>query len=142
WTVARLTMTHTLIERMVGHCTRLAQEAPYTWHAGEEQELAGYLAVSRRLDGTAAWLTALIPRGWLLVGLRGRAPALVAGRGTATTMAVGLGGTFLAYAASPKFATSLGHLASAILAWHPGVPLVAAAVRPQVLTPPAYATPA
>jgi len=138
--VARLTMTHALIERMVGHRTRLAQEAPHTWHAGEDQELTAYLAVSRRLDYTAAWLTALIPRGWLLVGLLGLAPALVAGRGTATTMAIGLGGTLLAYTACQKFATSLGHLASAILAWHQVAPLFAAAVRPQVLTPPAYAT--
>src|SRR5215470_17583764 len=142
WTVARLTMTHALIERMVGHRTRLAQEAPHTWHAGEDQELAAYLAVSRHLDGTAAWLTALIPRGWLLVGLLGLAPALVAGRGTATTIAIGLGGTLLAYSACQKFATSLGHLASALLAWHQVAPLCAAAARPQILTPPAYATPA
>ena len=30
WTAARLTMTHALIERLVGHRTRLAQEAPRT----------------------------------------------------------------------------------------------------------------
>jgi ATP-binding cassette, subfamily B, bacterial len=141
WTAARLTMTHALVERMVGHRTRLAQEAPSSWHVGEDQELAAYLASSRRLDCTAAWLTALIPRGWLLVGLLGLGPALVAGRDTAVTMAIGVGGTLLAYEACKKFTTALGHLAGAMLAWHQVAPLFAAAARPQVMTPPAYAMP-
>jgi ATP-binding cassette, subfamily B, bacterial len=96
WTGARLAMTHALVERMVGHRTRLAQESPRTWHAGEDQDLSVYLALSRRLDRTAALLTALIPRGWLLVGLLGLAPALVDGRGTPATVAIGVGGTLLA----------------------------------------------
>jgi ATP-binding cassette subfamily B protein len=49
WTEARLAMTHALVERMVGHRTRLAQESPRTWHAGEDQDLSVYLALSRRL---------------------------------------------------------------------------------------------
>jgi ATP-binding cassette subfamily B protein len=141
WTVVRLAMTHALIERMVGHRTRLAQESPTTWHAGEDQDLAAYLTVSHRLDRTAAWLTALIPRGWLLVGLLGLAPAVLAGRGTAATVAIGVGGTLLAYAACQKLVTGLGHLAGAMLAWHQVAPLFAAARRPQVMTPPASALP-
>ena len=141
WTVARLAMTHALIEGMVGHRTRLAQESPNTWHAGEDQDLAAYHAMSHRLDRTAAWLTALIPRGWLCVGLLGLAPAVVAGRGTAATVAIGVGGILLAYAACQKFVTGLGHLAGAILAWHQVAPLFAAAERPQVMTPPAHAMP-
>ena len=35
---------------MVGHRTRLAQESPESWHVGEDQELAAYLAASHRLD--------------------------------------------------------------------------------------------
>jgi len=141
WTVARLTMTHALIERMVGHRTRLAQESPSSWHSGEDQELAAYLALSRCLDRTAALLMALIPRGWLLVGLLGLVPALVAGRATTVTMAIGVGGTLLAYEACRKFAMGLGHLAGAALAWNQVAPLFAAATRPQVVTPPAYALP-
>ena len=52
WTAARLTMTHALVERLVGHRTRLAQESPERWHIGEDQELAAYLAASHRLDLT------------------------------------------------------------------------------------------
>jgi ATP-binding cassette subfamily B protein len=141
WTAARLTMTHALVERMVGHRTRLAQESPSAWHIGEDQELALYLTLSHRLDRTAAWLMALIPRGWLVVGLLGLVPALVAGRVTTVTVAIGVGGTLLAYEACRKFAMSLGHLAAAVLAWHQVAPLYAAVARPQVVTPPAYAIP-
>jgi ATP-binding cassette subfamily B protein len=139
WTVARLTMTHALVERMVGHRTRLAQEAARSWHVGEDQELASYLVVSRRLDRAAAILIALIPRGWLVIGLLGLVPTMLAGHATTVTMAVGVGGTLLAYEACKKFAMGLGHLAGAMLAWHHVAPLFAAATRPQVATPPAYA---
>ena len=47
----------------------------------------------------------------------------------------------LAYEACRKFAMGLGHLAGAVLAWHQVAPLFAAATRPQVVTPPAYAMP-
>jgi ATP-binding cassette subfamily B protein len=141
WTAARLTMTHTLVERMVGHRTRLAQESPSRWHIGEDQELAAYLALSQRLDRTAALLMALIPRGWLVVGLLGLVPALVAGRATTVTVAIGVGGMLLSYEACRKFALGLGHLAGAVIAWDQVAPLFAAAARPQVVTPPAYAMP-
>jgi ATP-binding cassette subfamily B protein len=141
WTAARLAMTHALVERMVGHRTRLAQESPSSWHIGEDQELAAYLALSRRLDRTAALLIALIPRGWLVVGLLGLVPALVAGRSTTVTVAISVGGMLLAYEACRKFAMGLGHLAGAVLAWHQVAPLFAAATRPQVVTPPAFAMP-
>jgi ATP-binding cassette subfamily B protein len=139
WTAARLRMTHALVERMVGHRTRLAQEAPEHWHVGEDQDLAAYIAASRRLDRTAAWLAAFIPRGWLCVGLLGLGPALVADQVTAVSVAIGVGGTLLGYEAWKKFAAALGHLAGAVLAWREVAPLFAAATRPQVMTPPASA---
>jgi len=47
WTAARLSMTNDLTERMVGHRTRLAQEARQKWHEGEDEELERYLELSR-----------------------------------------------------------------------------------------------
>ena len=99
------------------------------------------MAASHRLDLTSAWLAAFLPRGWLLVGLLGLGPALVAGRVTAVSVAIGVGGILLAYEAWRKFATALVHLAGAVLAWHQVAPLFAAAARPHVATPPAYALP-
>jgi hypothetical protein len=39
WTTARLGMTHDLVERLAGHRTRLAHEAPAHWHDGEDAAL-------------------------------------------------------------------------------------------------------
>ena len=53
WSEARLRMTHDLVERMVGHRTRLAQEAREHWHDGEDQALEQYLARSGAMDQAA-----------------------------------------------------------------------------------------
>jgi ATP-binding cassette subfamily B protein len=136
WTVARLDLTHDLVERMVGHRTRLAQEAPAHWHDGEDQAVARYLELARRMDRTAAWLLALVPRGWLLLGLLSLAPAFLTGPGAPAALAIGLGGILLADEALKKLATGLWHLAGAALAWQQAAPLFHAAARPEVATAP------
>ena len=131
WTAARLEMTHDLVERMVGHRTRLAQEAPEHWHDGEEQAVERYLALARAMDRRVALLLALVPRGWCVLGLLGLAPAFVSGQSAPVALAVGLGGTLLAYRALHKLAAGLVHLTGAALAWQQIAPLVAAATRPE-----------
>ena len=140
WTSVRLTLSHTLIERMVGHRTRLVQESPATWHVGEDQELSAYLASSRRLDQAEALIVAFIPRGWLVVGLLGLIPMLMTDGGTEKTVAIGVGGILLAYYGYAKLAAGLAHLAGAVIAWQQVAPLFKAAARPQMMSPPAYAT--
>ena len=79
WTRDRLGVTHELVENLVGHRTRLAQQRPEMWHEAEDRRLADYLESSRGMDRNAARLRALIPRGWLLLGMLGLAPAFIAG---------------------------------------------------------------
>jgi len=136
WTAARLDLTHDLVERMVGHRTRLAQEAPAHWHDGEDQALARYLELARVMDHTAAWLMTLVPRGWLLLGLLGLAPAFLTGSDSSVALAVGLGGILLAHEAFKKLATGLWQVAGAAIAWQQAAPLFRAAARPEVATPP------
>jgi ATP-binding cassette subfamily B protein len=136
WTAARLDLTHDLVERMVGHRTRLAQEAPAHWHDGEDQALARYLDLAWAMDRNAAWLMALVPRGWLLLGVLGLTPTFLAGHDTPVTLAIGLGGILLAYEAFRKLATGLWHLAGAALAWQQAAPLFHAAARPESATTP------
>lgn len=128
-----------LVERMVGPRTRLAQELPWTWHVGEDQDLAAYLTSSRRLDRMEALIAALIPRGWLLIGLLRLAPAWVSGRGTIATVAIGVGGTLLAYGIYSKLAAGLAHIAGADIAWQQVASLFVAVTRPLVMTPPGFA---
>ena len=52
WTLTRLDMTHQLIECMVGHRTRLAQESPARRDAREDQIIQDYLRVSRGMDNS------------------------------------------------------------------------------------------
>ena len=108
WTEARVAMTHALIERMLGHRTRLAQERPERWHEAEDQELAHYAEVSEQLDGATARLSALSRRGLLPVVIIATLPAVLAGASTAR-IAVGVGAALMA--ARAVGALSVGALA-------------------------------
>jgi ATP-binding cassette subfamily B protein len=136
WTTARLDLTHDLVERMVGHRTRLAQETPARWHTGEDQALARYVELAHGMDRTAAWLMALVPRGWLLLGLLGLAPAFLSGANAPAALAVSLGGILLAYEACKKLAAGLCHLAGAAIAWQQAALLFHAAARPEAVSAP------
>lgn len=129
WTDARLAMTHDLVERMVGHRTRVAQQPPAQWHDGEDRALDGYLGVSRRLDRALAVLLALMPRGWLALGLLGLAPAFIGGASPQVALALSIGGLLLAYRALERLAVGVAELASAAIAWRQVAPLFAAAAR-------------
>lgn len=137
WTEERLEITHALVERMVGHRTRLAQEVRERWHDGEDQALERYLERAGVMDRTAALLTALVPRGWLVLGLLGLASAFVSGS-SPTALAVGLGGALLAYRALGNLVSSLSHIAGAAIAWKQVAPLFHAAARPEVIGSPAF----
>jgi ATP-binding cassette subfamily B protein len=129
WTDARVDMTHDLVERMVGHRTRLAQESPERWHDGEDDALERYLARSAALDRIGARLQALISRGWLLLGLGGLVPAFAAGDLTTGGIAVALGGILLGARALASLSGGLVSLAGAVIAWREISPLFHAASR-------------
>ncbi len=128
WTTARLDMTNDLIERMVGHRTRLAQEAPARWHDGEDQAVEHYLSQSATMD-RAAVMQSAVARGWLFVALLGLSPAFVSAAVAPAALAVSLGGMLLAYRALAKLAASLSSLLSAGIAWRQVAPLIEAAGR-------------
>lgn len=95
WTEARVVMTHALIERMLGHRTRLAQERPERWHAEEDQELARYAEASERWDAETARVLTLARRGLLPVAMLAALPGVFAGA-SAARIAVGVGAALLA----------------------------------------------
>jgi ATP-binding cassette subfamily B protein len=60
---ARLHLTHMLVERMVGHRTRLALLSPDRWPEEEDPELAHYARASAASDGTAGGELTCTPTG-------------------------------------------------------------------------------
>jgi ATP-binding cassette subfamily B protein len=129
WTDRRLSMTHDLVERMVGHRTRLAQAAPDRWHDGEDAAVADYVEDSRRMDALGVSLTGLLPRGFLLLGIALLAPAFVSGAAPSGALAVSLGGLVLARSALTRLTSGLADLAGAAIAWKTASPLSSAATR-------------
>ncbi len=139
WTDKRLKMTHDLVEKMSGHRTRLVQERPDRRHQEEDRELSGYLRLSARMDRWSALLASAAPRGWLIVGLLGLAPAFLAGA-SSSTLAVGLGGLLLAFQAFEKLSEGLSHLCGAAVSWERASPFFEAAPEPHPTAQPSPKT--
>ena len=132
WTDVRLAMTHDLVESMVGHRTRLAQLPADQWHAGEDQALEQYLRASRVMDHSSAALLAIVPRGWLVLGLLGLAPAFVNGIASTSAMAIAVGGMLLAYRALKRLVEGVWQLTGAAVAWERVSVLYHSAARPDL----------
>jgi ATP-binding cassette subfamily B protein len=133
WTSERLALSHDLIEKMVGHRTRLAQEPRGRWHAGEDAALERYAATSERLDRATAWLVAVAPRGWLLIGVLLLAPAMLRSEASSfafsPSLAAMLGGVLLAYLAIQRLAHGIAHLGGAAIAWKAVAPMLEALAK-------------
>jgi ATP-binding cassette subfamily B protein len=138
WSDARIGMSHELLERMVGHRTRLAQEPPERWHEAEDRSLARYHALSSSMDRQLVLLAAL-PRGWLVLGLLGLTPVFLQGSASLPLMAVSLGGTILGQDAIFRMVAGLGFLSDAAIAWKQVSLLFHAAAREEPPGDPALA---
>ena len=135
WSLQRLAMTHGLVERMVGHRTRLAQEQSLRRDPQEDGELGQYVQVSRAMDRAILPLVGVMPRGWTLVAVAGIAPAFVAGSAAPVDVAVALGGTLLAGRALTGIAGGLSALARAAVALRQVAEFLAAGERAQPAGP-------
>jgi ATP-binding cassette subfamily B protein len=138
WTEARLGLIHDLVERMVGHRTRLAQETPERWHDGEDQAMERYFALSRAMD-RAAVVQALVPGSWLILGLLGLIHAFVSGSSTPSALAVSLGGILAVSSALGKLTMGLSSLLGAAIAWQQVALFFHAGARSEVDGTPAFA---
>ena len=125
WTDLRAVVTHHLVEGMVGHRTRLAQEAPERWHAREDAMLAELLTAERTLNRSEAWVAALLPRGWLALGVAALMPALLGGA-PPVTLAAALGGVLLAMRGLTTLASGAMNLIGAWVSLRQAAPMLAA----------------
>jgi ATP-binding cassette subfamily B protein len=131
WTEVYQDMTNDLVERMVGHRTRLAQEDRQHWHDDEDVVLDRYLKSSFELDRQGLQLSAFISRGWLVVGLGMIAYLFVVSPTDVSKLAVSLGGVLLAARALGQLAGGAQSLVGLWIAWRQVGPLFEAAARPR-----------
>jgi ATP-binding cassette subfamily B protein len=130
WIETYRQMTNDLVERMVGHRTRLAQESHRYWHDEEDRVLARYLKLSHGLDRIGMRLGSFITRGWLVLGLAGIAYTFILFPNSATQLAISLGGIILAFQALNSLMMGILSVIEAMLAWKQVAPLFHAAARP------------
>jgi ATP-binding cassette subfamily B protein len=133
WADQRLRMTDDLVESLVGHRTRLAQEAPERWHDREDHTLEGYATESAAMDRSLALLVSVVPRGWVIIGILGLAAPFIAGSTSPSALAIGIGGVLLAFLAFKRLTAGLWNLVGAVTAWRQLTTLTRAAARPEVL---------
>jgi ATP-binding cassette subfamily B protein len=129
WTQHRMEMTNALVERMVGHRTALAQERAERREAADDLSLQGYLQISRQMDHAIAPIVAIVPAGWIVLGLAALGPAFVSGSATPGLLAVSLGGILFAHRALGGISNGLSSLARAALAWRRVKPLFKAGAQ-------------
>ncbi len=139
WTEQRLAITHELVDSMIGHATRLAQQPAIDRHTDEDRALATYAQRSVELDRHVAWLQAMVPRGWLVVAVIGLAPALMLGPVEIPALAIALGGIVLGHGALTKLGDAATRLTDAAVAWRSVAPLVEAGGTALAVAPPALA---
>jgi ATP-binding cassette subfamily B protein len=131
WITHYREMTNDLVERMVGHRTRLAQEKITHWHDEEDALLERYLHYSRRKDYFKVAVGAIIERGWLIVGLLGIAHTFIVAPTTSATLAISVGGILLASQSLSHLVTGISSFISVIVTWKQVGPLFNAAARGQ-----------
>lgn len=117
WSREYREMTSDLVERMVGHRTRLAQESGAEWHKSEDQLLSRYLQRQLMLDQIEVQLKALVPRGWMVCGVGGLLYAIIFTQPTTTEVAISLGGILFAFQALTTIVLGIKSITSTYLAW-------------------------
>ncbi len=123
WIETYREMTNDLVERMVGHRTRLAQEDRAHWHEEEDQILNRYLKLSEKTDNLGMQLNAFVNRGWMIVGLAGFAYTFVTAPDSQMELAISMGGIMLASGALTSFAGGIMSIVGAKMAWEQAAPL-------------------
>ncbi len=117
WNETHRALTNDLVERMVGHRTRLAQEDPAHWHDAEDAALQLYLQQLHQADQAGGWFKAFVVRGWVGLGLGWLFLALAQSQPTAAAVAVSLGGVLLAQQALNTIVLGVQSIVAALLAW-------------------------
>jgi ATP-binding cassette subfamily B protein len=127
WTLMRANMTDALVEKIIGHRTRKAQQPSAMWHEDEDSSLVDYLRASARLDQSHVFISAFIPRGWLLAGIVVIASTITSGSAGAGAIVVAIGGLLLVFRSLRILVSGAIDVIGALIAWKQVAPLLRAA---------------
>lgn len=114
---------------MLGHSTRIVQQASDHWHDGEDEILAHYVDQSRHADRLNILALALLPQGWLIAGFAAASPAMITGTAFSGQVAAEIGAILLGYTALRGLAAGLSSLTTAAIALERSRPFLAASQR-------------
>jgi ATP-binding cassette, subfamily B, bacterial len=117
WTKARIALTDKLVEVMMAHRTRTAQEDPKRWHRTEDLNLEHYLSFSRSLDRGTALIESLMPRGYLIVAFIVMLPDFLRDPPRIAALAVSFGSILFATSSFERFCFGYSRVAGAVIAW-------------------------
>jgi ATP-binding cassette, subfamily B, bacterial len=137
WTHARRDITSDLVEQMVGHRTRLAQQEPAHWHDDEDEALHRYFALSASMDRKEAYVHSM-PQAWYVIGLGAMLPSILQSSSSSAGLTVAIGGMLLGGGALSRLSSGLTQVGEAITAWGEVKPLYEAAARPELQPSPVF----
>ena len=132
WSGSRIEITHDLLERMLGHRTRLAQLPLERWHDGEDRRLSDYSETSRAMDHRIMQLSALLRDGWLVLALITLLPAFATGTTPTSALAISAGGILLALRAFDEISIFFQQISLAASSFEQIRDLLRAVVRPEL----------
>jgi ATP-binding cassette, subfamily B, bacterial len=132
WSASRIDITHDLLERMLGHRTRLAQLPLERWHDGEDRRLSDYAEISRVMDHRTMHMSALLRDGWLVLSLLMLLPAFASGTAAPGALAISAGGILLAMRAFDEISVFFQQISLAAASFEQIRDLLRAVVRPEL----------
>lgn len=132
WSLSRIDITHDLLERMLGHRTRLAQLPLERWHDEEDRRLSEYCETSRAMDRRTMHMAAILRDGWLVVSLLMLLPAFASGTAPASALAISVGGILLALRAFDEVSVFFQQISLAAASFEQIRDLLRAVVRPEL----------
>ncbi len=132
WTEQRFSLANGFVENVLGHRTRVAQQAPARWHERDDRAVERYLTTSRALDRAQRLVQAVPARGFVVLAVCGLVPALLRDGTSSVELAIAVGGMLQAQAALTSIGASALPLLSGLIAWRQIDELYrAAATRPR-----------
>lgn len=132
WSAARIEITGDLLERMLGHRTRLAQLPLERWHDGEDRRLSSYADTSKVMDRRTMQLSAILRDGWLVLALVTLVPAFAFGTASAGSLAISVGGILLALRAFDEVSVFFQQVSLAAASFEQIEDLLVAVGRPEL----------